>query len=52
MTTKNKLLQMVKEKYFAHGEIEESKELMIDWIKDLREIDGVADWAWKVLNHL
>ena len=52
MTTKSALLRQIQEKNFEPGELEESATLMLDWIRDMRKVDGIAQWGWKILEHL
>lgn len=32
--------------------IEESVDVMLDWIGDLRMVDGMARWAWRILTPI
>jgi hypothetical protein len=41
-----------KDKNFEPGELEESTVLMLDWIRDMRKVDRIAQWGWKILEHL
>jgi hypothetical protein len=33
-------------------EISRSVGLMLDWIRDMRQVDGIANWGWTVLEPL
>jgi hypothetical protein len=33
-------------------DLETSVGLMLDWIRDMRLVDGIADWGWRVLEPL
>jgi hypothetical protein len=26
--------------------------LMLDWVKDVKQLDGIAEWSWKILQPL
>jgi hypothetical protein len=32
------------------AEVDQTVELMIDWIRDLRSVDTIAMWCWKILQ--
>ena len=34
------------------AEVEESTEMMLDWIRDLKSTDPVAMWCWKILQGI
>jgi hypothetical protein len=34
------------------AEFEQSVELMLDWIRDLKTIDPIAMWCWKILQGI
>jgi hypothetical protein len=36
--------------HFSREEILTSGGLMLDWIRDMRQVDPVADWCWRVLR--
>jgi len=52
MTTENSVLKYVRETFFTAGELEESAGLMLDWIQDMRHMDGIAEWSWKIVGPL
>jgi hypothetical protein len=33
-------------------EVDESAEMMLDWIRDLKSTDSVAMWCWKILQPI
>jgi hypothetical protein len=33
-------------------ELARSVALMLDWIRDMRFVDGIAEWGWRVLEPL
>lgn len=33
-------------------EIDSTIQIMLEWVQDVRQVDGVADWAWKVVQPL
>jgi hypothetical protein len=52
LTTRHPLLRDIRGKYFTNNEIEDTTQLMVDWMQDMREIDGVAQWGWDILSQL
>ena len=52
MTTQSPMLRYICEKNSLSGGTEGSAALMLDWIKDMKEIDPVAHCAWMVLAQI
>jgi hypothetical protein len=36
----------------GRDEIQRTTALLLDWIRDVKQVDGIAEWAWKVLDPL
>lgn len=34
------------------GDLQATIMLMLDWIKDVKQFDGIAEWSWKILGLL
>jgi hypothetical protein len=34
------------------SDLESTIVLMLDWIKDVKQIDGIAEWSWKIIEPL
>lgn len=34
------------------AEVEETVEMMLDWIRDLKSVDPMARWSWKILQGI
>jgi hypothetical protein len=34
------------------AEVEQSVQVMIDWIRDLSDCDSIAMWCWKILQGI
>lgn len=43
---------MVRERYFPLQEIAKARGMMWKWLRDMKEVDGVAGWCWEVLERL
>ncbi|KAI9832178.1 MAG: hypothetical protein M1819_004530 [Sarea resinae] len=52
MTTENRVLKYIRESQFAPGELEQSASLMLDFILDMRQVDGIAELSWDILKPL
>jgi hypothetical protein len=52
MTTHHSLLHEIKLKYFPNNEMENTTTLMMNWLQDMPEVDGVAHWGWEILSQL
>ncbi|KAK0653661.1 hypothetical protein DIS24_g5889 [Lasiodiplodia hormozganensis] len=48
----NELLWDICRERLGRARIEESVVVMLEWIEDLRMVDGVAAWAWRTLKPL
>lgn len=52
MTTENECLQRICESQVSHEDIQRTASLMLDWVRDVRQLDGIADWSWRILEPL
>jgi hypothetical protein len=52
MIPRSESLTWVKNHHFSNGELEESLSLMLDWIADMKQVDGIAWWASHVIENL
>ena len=52
MTTENECLRRICENHVNHEEIQKTAALMLDWVRDVKQLDGVAAWSWRILEPL
>jgi hypothetical protein len=52
MTTQSEQLCYIRDTHFEPGELEESASLMLDWIQDMKKVDGIAAWGCGILERL
>ncbi|KAK5162475.1 hypothetical protein LTR04_003649 [Oleoguttula sp. CCFEE 6159] len=52
MSTENPCLRQICEERVNRDEMETAAGLMLDWIRDIRQVDGIAEWSWKILEPL
>jgi hypothetical protein len=52
MTTENRILRNIVNKYNLPAEIDQTVLLLLDWFRDMRQVDGIAEWAWRILDRL
>jgi len=52
MTRKDAALHQICEDKVASGMLETSALLMLDWLRDLKQIDGIAEWSLQFLEPL
>lgn len=52
MTTENECLRRICESQVNHEEIQKTATLMLDWVRDVKQLDGVAAWSWRILEPL
>ena len=52
MTTENDCLRQICETQVNREETQRTVTLMLDWMRDVRQLDGIADWSWRILEPL
>ena len=52
MTTENECLRRICESQVSHEDIQKTVTMMLDWIRDVKQLDGVAEWSWRILEPL
>jgi len=52
MATVNPTLMSIAERHLDSVDVEKTIELLLDWFRDMRQVDGMAAWSWSVLSRL
>lgn len=52
MTAVDPGLAEIRRNNIHQPELESTVLLLLDWFRDMRLIDGVANWAWGILEHI
>jgi hypothetical protein len=52
MTQEEGALKRICEKQVDPSDLESTIVLMLDWIKDVKQLDGIAEWSWKIIEPL
>lgn len=52
MTTENECLKRICEEQVNREELQKTVLLMLEWVRDVRQVDGIAEWLWKILEPL
>lgn len=52
MIGKNRTLKEICEQHLNLGELRISVAVQLAWLQDMKAIDGIADWAWRLLHPL
>lgn len=52
MTVENEFLRNVCENHVNNQDIERTALLLLEWIQDAQQMDGIAEWSWKLLEPL
>lgn len=52
MIGKNRKLKDICEHHLDMRELRISVAVQLSWLQDLRAIDGIADWAWRLMHSL
>ncbi|KJY00562.1 C6 finger domain protein [Zymoseptoria brevis] len=52
MTTENECLMRICEEQVNRDELEQTVAMMIEWVRDVRQVDGIAEWSWRIIEPL
>ncbi|KXT11284.1 hypothetical protein AC579_1673 [Pseudocercospora musae] len=52
MTTENECLKQICDEQVNRDDVQQSVVLMLEWIRDVKQVDGIAAWAWRILEPL
>jgi len=44
-------LKRICEDSIIPGDIQATAALMLNWIEDVKQLDGIAEWSWKLLGR-
>jgi hypothetical protein len=51
-TQESPLLRSIREEYLDEDDVEHTLGLMREWIRELKEVDCLAEWSWHVIDAL
>ncbi|USW51869.1 hypothetical protein Slin15195_G051880 [Septoria linicola] len=52
MTTENECLKQICDEHVNRDDIQSTIASMLEWFRDVRQVDGIADWSWRILEPL
>ncbi|KAI9659288.1 MAG: hypothetical protein M1821_001546 [Bathelium mastoideum] len=52
MSLENNLLGRISRERISQEKVEETVRLMLDWIRDAKQVDAVAVWCWNIVRPL
>jgi hypothetical protein len=52
MTTKNRMLRSIADRNLDGGDVQKTILLLLDWFRDMRQVDGMAEWSWTIFSRL
>ncbi|OCK80798.1 hypothetical protein K432DRAFT_296919 [Lepidopterella palustris CBS 459.81] len=52
MITVSECMDSIASQYLDETEIKDTVMLLLSWMKDVKEVDGIADWSWPILQSL
>ena len=52
MITENESLRRVCESRVSQDEVRQTAALLLEWVGDVKQVDGMAEWSWGVLEPL
>ena len=52
MTAEDPSLKGICKEQVDRKEMEETASLLLAWLRDIKQVDGIADWCWRILSPL
>lgn len=52
MTAENECLKAICDEKVNKEDMERTVVLLLDWIRDVKQVEGIAEWSWKILEPL
>jgi len=52
MSTVNECLGRICDERVSRQDMEQTASLMLEWLTDIRQVDGIAEWSWRILEPL
>jgi hypothetical protein len=52
MTQENGVLRQICEEHVDLDDTKRTVALMLDWMRDVKQVDGIADWSWRILEPM
>ena len=52
MTTENECLRQICNEKVSRQDMQQTVCLLLDWLRDIKQVDGIAEWSWKILEPL
>lgn len=52
MTTVSDSLRTICESHVSQEEVQKSVTLMLEWMRDVKQLDGIAEWSWRILEPM
>ncbi|KAJ9634781.1 hypothetical protein H2199_008830 [Coniosporium tulheliwenetii] len=46
------VLKQIWETQLLNQHVQDSIEMMLYWVRDMQQVDGIAEWSWKILEPL
>lgn len=52
MTMENECLGRICEERVNREDMDRTASLMLEWVRDVKQVDGIAEWSWRILEPL
>ncbi|OCL05195.1 hypothetical protein AOQ84DRAFT_299382 [Glonium stellatum] len=52
MITINECMDQIAQTYLDANEIKDTVLILLDWMKDMKQVDGIAEWSWNILEQM
>lgn len=52
MTRESGVLRQICDESIKPEDLQRTAALMLDWIRDVKQLDGIAEWSWGILEPL
>jgi hypothetical protein len=50
MTQENRVLGQICDEHVNPNDVKRTVTLMLDWMRDVKYVDGIANWSWRILE--
>jgi len=52
MTQENGVLRQICDERVNPDDLKRTLALMLDWMRDAKQVDGIAEWSWRILGPM
>jgi hypothetical protein len=52
MARGNSVLRQICDERLSEDDLQKTTTLLLDWIRDVKQVDGIAEWSWTILEPI